>query len=149
VHPYFRASQPPRTSQGQRKENIDVDTAVLHFVIETPAKGFSITQKTRQIKARAVLKRLVAGFPPRRPGIEPGSVHVGFVVDKVALGQVFSKYFGFPCQFAFHRLLHNHHHLSPGAGTIGRSTKWTQSHPMRKTNSKVNRNRQIIRIKKL
>jgi hypothetical protein len=23
--------------------------------------------------------------------------HVGFVVDKVALGQVFSKYFGFPC----------------------------------------------------
>jgi hypothetical protein len=26
---------------------------------------------------------------------------VGFVVDKVALGQVFSKYFGFPCQ-SFH-----------------------------------------------
>jgi hypothetical protein len=23
---------------------------------------------------------------------------VGFVVDKVALGQVFSDYFGFPCQ---------------------------------------------------
>jgi hypothetical protein len=23
--------------------------------------------------------------------------HVGFVVDKVVLGQVFSKYFGFPC----------------------------------------------------
>jgi hypothetical protein len=33
----------------------------------------------------------------------------------VALGQVFSEYFGFPCQFAFRRLLHNHHHLSPGA----------------------------------
>jgi hypothetical protein len=43
---------------------------------------------------------------------------VGFVVDKVALGQVFSKYFGFPCQFSFHRLLHTHH-LSSGAGTIG------------------------------
>jgi len=26
----------------------------------------------------------------------PGSIHVGFVVDKVALGQVFSKFFGFP-----------------------------------------------------
>jgi hypothetical protein len=26
------------------------------------------------------------------------SDHVGFVVDKVALGQVFSEYFGFPCQ---------------------------------------------------
>jgi hypothetical protein len=39
-------------------------------------------------------------------------------VDKVALGQVFTEYFGFPCQFSFHRLLHNHH-LSPGAGTGG------------------------------
>jgi hypothetical protein len=28
---------------------------------------------------------------------------VGFVVDKVALGQVFSEYFGFPCQFSFHQ----------------------------------------------
>jgi hypothetical protein len=39
------------------------------------------------------------------------------VVDKVALGQRFSEYFGFPCQFSFHRPLHNHH-LSSGAGTI-------------------------------
>jgi hypothetical protein len=31
---------------------------------------------------------------------------VGFVVNKVALGQVFSEYFGFLCQFSFHRLLH-------------------------------------------
>jgi hypothetical protein len=45
---------------------------------------------------------------------------VGFVVDKVALGQFFFKYFGFPCQFSFHRLLHIHHHLSSGAGTIGK-----------------------------
>jgi hypothetical protein len=46
---------------------------------------------------------------------------MGFVVDKVALGQVFI-YFGFPCQFSFQRLLHihhHHHHLSSGAGTIG------------------------------
>jgi hypothetical protein len=44
---------------------------------------------------------------------------VGFVVDKVTLGQVFSEYFGFPCQFSFHLVLHIHHHLSSGAGTIG------------------------------
>jgi hypothetical protein len=25
---------------------------------------------------------------------------VGFLVDKVALGQVFSEYFGFPCQLS-------------------------------------------------
>jgi hypothetical protein len=28
-----------------------------------------------------------------------------FVVDKVALGQVFSEYFGYPCQSSFHQLL--------------------------------------------
>jgi hypothetical protein len=44
---------------------------------------------------------------------------VGFVVDKVAAGQVFSDNFGFPCQFSFHRLLHIHHHLPSGAGKIG------------------------------
>jgi hypothetical protein len=37
----------------------------------------------------------------------------------MALGQVFSKYFGFPCQSSFHQLPHNHYHLSSGAGTIG------------------------------
>jgi hypothetical protein len=29
---------------------------------------------------------------------------VGFVVDKVALGQVFFEYFGFPCQSSFHQI---------------------------------------------
>jgi hypothetical protein len=48
------------------------------------------------------------------PGSRPG--HVGFVVDEVAPGQVFSEYLSFPCQFSFHRLLHTH--LSSGAGTI-------------------------------
>jgi hypothetical protein len=62
---------------------------------------------------------LVAGFPPRGLGVKPGSSHVGFVVDNVALGHVFSEYFGFPCQSSFHQFLHNHHHLSSGAGTTG------------------------------
>jgi hypothetical protein len=57
---------------------------------------------------RAVAQRLDAGFPPRRPGFAYGQ-HVGFVVDKAALGQVFSEYFGFPCQ-SFHRFLHYHNH---------------------------------------
>jgi hypothetical protein len=47
-------------------------------------------------KGRAVAQRLDAGFPQRRPGFAYGQ-HVGFVVDKAALGQVFSEYFGFPC----------------------------------------------------
>jgi hypothetical protein len=43
---------------------------------------------------------------------------------KVALRQVFSENFGFPCQSTFHLLLHNHHQLSPEAGTIGQ--EWPQ-----------------------
>ena len=41
------------------------------------------------------LRRSVAGLPPRRPGLDPGSVHVGFVVEKVALGQGFPRVFLF------------------------------------------------------
>jgi hypothetical protein len=62
--------------------------------------------------------RLGAGFLPRRPRFESRLHHVGFVMDKVALGQIFFQYFGFPCQFSSHRLLHADH-LTPGAGTIG------------------------------
>jgi hypothetical protein len=61
---------------------------------------------------------VAAGLPPRSPGFDAGSVHVGFVVDKVALGQVFSPSTSvFPCQF--HSICapllgkgqkNNHHH---------------------------------------
>jgi hypothetical protein len=62
-------------------------------------------------------RRSVSGLPPRWPGFEPMSNHVGFVVDKVALGQVFSEYFSFLCQLSFHQLLQTN--LSSGAGTVG------------------------------
>jgi hypothetical protein len=46
------------------------------------------------------LRRLVAGLSQCRPGFDSGSVYVGFVVDKVALGQVFPpSTWVFPCQF--------------------------------------------------
>jgi hypothetical protein len=35
---------------------------------------------------------------------------MGFVVDKATLGQVFSEYFGFPCQSSFYQILHPHNH---------------------------------------
>jgi hypothetical protein len=47
-------------------------------------------------------------------------------VDKAALGQVFFEHYGFPCQ-SFHRLLHIHHHLSSGVGTIGQIVAYVQS----------------------
>jgi hypothetical protein len=64
------------------------------------------------------LRRSVAGFPQWRPGFEPRSGHVGFMIDKIALGQVFSEVLRLPLPFSFHRLL-QFHHLSSGAGTIG------------------------------
>jgi hypothetical protein len=66
------------------------------------------------------------------------------VVDEVGLEQIFSEYFGFPCQLAFHRLLHNHHHhhsLSSEVCTLGpnndRSTKWTESLHVRRKKTVV------------
>jgi hypothetical protein len=45
----------------------------------------------------------------------------------VILEKVLSKYFGFPCQLSFHRLLHTHHHLSSRAGTIGQLVTYVPS----------------------
>jgi hypothetical protein len=42
---------------------------------------------------------------------------MGFVVDKVALRQVFSEYFNFPYQSSFYQILHTY--ISSGAGAIG------------------------------
>jgi hypothetical protein len=47
---------------------------------------------------------------------------VGFVVDKVALGQGFSEYFGFPCQSSFHQILHHHNHPGQVQYAIQRPT---------------------------
>jgi hypothetical protein len=49
------------------------------------------SQSTVRQKAAPLLRRLVAGLPPRRPRFELGSGHVGFLIDEVALGQVFSS----------------------------------------------------------
>jgi hypothetical protein len=61
---------------------------------------------------------------------------MGFVVDKVALGWVFSEYFGFPFQ-----ILHYHNH--PGQATIGESVaavpsgpSWT-THPTKRIKEKL------------
>jgi hypothetical protein len=63
---------------------------------------------------------------------------VGFLVDKVALGQIFSKYLNFPCYFSFHQMLH-FSRLSSGMCTIGHlqpKYEETQSHPTLKLQKK-------------
>jgi hypothetical protein len=59
------------------------------------------------LRAVPRLMRLVTGFAPRRTGFEPRSGHVEFVVNKVALGQVFSEFSPLPIL------------ILPIAGTIG------------------------------
>jgi hypothetical protein len=49
-------------------------------------------------KAQAVSRWL----PTAATRVRARVFQVGFVVDKVALGQVFSEYFSFPCQSSFH-----------------------------------------------
>jgi hypothetical protein len=41
-------------------------------------------------------------LPTAAAWVRARAEHVGFVVDKAALGQVFSEYFGFLCQSSFH-----------------------------------------------
>jgi hypothetical protein len=50
---------------------------------------------------RAVPGRLVTSFSLWRPVFTPKTVHVGFVVDKVALVQVLLKVLQFFCQYHF------------------------------------------------
>jgi hypothetical protein len=58
------------------------------------------------------LKSLVADRLLRGPGFVPGSIHVGFVVDEVALGQVFLRVLLFsPVNISFHRRSPNSYYL--------------------------------------
>jgi hypothetical protein len=68
-------------------------------------------------------------------------------VNKVALGQVFSEYFGFPCQSSFHLILHHHNH--PGQvqkASSGRRAEWIQyglHRPLCELNGKGNENHEL------
>lgn len=48
-----------------------------------------------------VVSYAVAGFSQRRPGFNPSPVSVGFVVDKVALGQSFLRMLRFSLSVSF------------------------------------------------
>jgi hypothetical protein len=50
-----------------------------------------------------------------------------FVMDKVALVQVFFENFDFPCQSTFHLLLHNHLHYHPRLAQQARSGRSASS----------------------
>jgi hypothetical protein len=56
------------------------------------------------VTRKAVLRSLVTGLSLRRPGFAHGSIHVGFVADKVSLGQVLLRVLRFsPVSISSHR----------------------------------------------
>jgi hypothetical protein len=58
--------------------------------------------------AHETAQPLVVGFSLRRPGFAPKAVHVEFVVDRVALGQVFLRVLQFLLVSVIPPLLHIH-----------------------------------------
>jgi hypothetical protein len=68
---------------GTRIKNIETSYGVRGYLQQRKGKG----KDGRE--AVPWLRRLVASFPPPKSGFDTGSVLVGFVADKVALGQVF------------------------------------------------------------
>jgi hypothetical protein len=67
-------------------------------------------QKVSNRNGRAVAQAVSRWLPTAAAQVLNRTGHVGFVVDKVALRQVFSEYFGFPCPSSFHQILHPHNH---------------------------------------
>jgi hypothetical protein len=59
---------------------------------------------------RAIAQAAIRWLPTAAARVRDPSGNVGFVVDEVALGQVYSKYFGLPFQSSFHQILHPHNH---------------------------------------
>jgi len=53
------------------------------------------------------LRWIVAGLSPRRPGFAPGPHHVGFLVDKVALGRFYPSYLVFLHPYCSTAALHS------------------------------------------
>jgi hypothetical protein len=103
---YFRFSlhQTWRTSRCTRnclKIWDFVQKASLEFL------SFSLISAVCCAIARAISRRLL-----RCPEFDLRSVHIGFVVEKVALSQVFIDCLWFLCQFSFHDMI-------PYPGIIG------------------------------
>jgi hypothetical protein len=74
------------------------------------------------LKGRTIAEAVSRWLPTATARVGAQAGHVGFVVDKVTLGQVFSEYLGFPCQSSFHQILHHHNHPGLAHTPVGGRT---------------------------
>jgi hypothetical protein len=66
------------------------------------------------ILGRAIVQAVSRRLPTAAAWVQTRVWSCGILLwTKVALGQVFSENFGFPCQSTFYLLLHNHLHYHP------------------------------------
>jgi hypothetical protein len=116
------------------------------------SKARNIFTRSNSEMGRAIAQAVSRWLPTAAVrGSSPGLVMWDFVVDKVALVQVFSEYFGFPCQSSFHQLLQKSSSFiiwglsnRPKAAAVPRDLSrylGTQSHP---TNNNKNINSEIV-----
>jgi hypothetical protein len=75
---------------------------------------------------RAIAQAVSPWLPTAAARVRARSGHVGFVVEKVALGQVFSEYFGFPANHStnFTVIIFTRGRYNRPIG--GRRAEWTQ-----------------------
>jgi hypothetical protein len=73
---------------------------------------------------RAIAQAVSRWLRTAAPGFYLGSGQMGFVVDKVVLGRIFSEYFGFPYQSSFHQILHHHNHPEQSVAAVPTGPSW-------------------------
>jgi hypothetical protein len=84
----------------------------MAFMSLSNAYSSQLHSPARISRANAIAEAVSRWLATAAARVRTGVWQVGFVVDKVASGQVFSEYFGFPCQNrSFHQLHHSHNHL--------------------------------------
>jgi hypothetical protein len=109
-----------------------------HFISKDIPRIFSYEDGTSvsMLVGRAIAQEVSHRLCTAAARIQGRVRSCGICGGQSGTGAGFLRVLRFPLELALHRLLHNHRHLSSGAGTIrqpvARSAKWTQSHPMRK-----------------
>jgi hypothetical protein len=115
----------------------DCETRIYSYHSETVITveiSFTTSEKARQMRqlycllGHAVAQAVSHWLSTAAARVRPRSGHVGFVVDKLALGQVFSLYFFFLHQSSFHQIVHPHNHL---VADMPSGPSWTPSPTIR------------------
>jgi hypothetical protein len=81
---------------------LKLDSVLPHILHSRSFLVASFLSKAKWV-GRAMAQAVSTGLLLRSAGFASGSILVGFVVDKVTLGQVFLRVFRFPLSISFHR----------------------------------------------